>query len=100
MGANNSIQHASVQYIITTVVRELLEDPSRRFSYVEQAFFQRWWREQTPAMQATVAGLVKSGQLELINGAWSMHGEQDSPLASATVARTVDALATLHAEAH
>jgi alpha-mannosidase len=42
---------------------------------VEQAFFQRWYVEQTAAMQATVKGLVSSGQLELINGGWCMHDE-------------------------
>ena len=47
----------------------LLEDPNRRFIEVEQAFFQRWWSDQTPAKQAAVQGLVASGQLEFINGA-------------------------------
>jgi len=36
--------------------------------YVEQAFFQAWWNEQTPAMQASVKALVSSGQLEFANG--------------------------------
>ena len=45
--ANNTIQHASVQYILDTVVDELQKDPNRTFIYVEMAFFVRWWREQT-----------------------------------------------------
>ena len=57
------------------MVLGLLENPDRRFIYVEQAFFQRWWSEQTPAKQAQVQGLVASGQLEFINGGWSMHDE-------------------------
>ena len=35
----------------------------------------RWWEEQTPAKQAQVQGLVAAGQLEFINGGWSMHDE-------------------------
>ncbi|KAH9627165.1 hypothetical protein KSS87_018405 [Heliosperma pusillum] len=40
-----------------------------------QAFFQRWWREQNEAMQNIVKDLVKSGQLEFINGGMVMHDE-------------------------
>ena len=75
MGANNSIQHAGVQYILDSVVLALQENDARRFIYVEQAFFQRWWRQQTSAMQTVVRGLVARGQLEFINGGWSMHDE-------------------------
>ncbi|KAJ0110577.1 hypothetical protein Patl1_02544 [Pistacia atlantica] len=39
------------------------------------AFFQRWWREQSEAMQQVVRQLVSSGQLEFINGGMSMHDE-------------------------
>ena len=37
-GANNSIQHAGVQYILDSVIRQLVSDPSKRFIYVEIAF--------------------------------------------------------------
>ena len=37
-GANNSIQHANVNSILDAMVGGLLEDPNRRFIYVEQAF--------------------------------------------------------------
>lgn len=33
---------------------------------VLQAFFQRWWREQSDDIQNIVKGLVKSGQLEFM----------------------------------
>ncbi len=42
MGANNSIQHAGVQYILDSVLLSLQANPDRKFIYVEQAFFQRW----------------------------------------------------------
>tara|TARA_R110002050_G_C8596010_1_gene485079 strand:+ start:134 stop:352 length:219 start_codon:yes stop_codon:yes gene_type:complete len=45
-GANNSIQHAGVQYILDSVMMALRQQPERKFMYVEQAFFQKWWSEQ------------------------------------------------------
>ena len=54
--------------IIGATIAELLDNPDRKFIYVEQAFFQRWWEEQTPAKQGQVQGLVGRGQLEFING--------------------------------
>ena len=31
--------------------------------YVEQGFFQRWWREQNESMKALVHNLVDNGQV-------------------------------------
>ncbi|BBH00579.1 Glycosyl hydrolase family 38 protein [Prunus dulcis] len=39
------------------------------------AFFQRWWRDQSEAVQSIVKQLVSSGQLEFINGGMCMHDE-------------------------
>uniref|UniRef100_A0A1X7VI80 alpha-mannosidase n=1 Tax=Amphimedon queenslandica TaxID=400682 RepID=A0A1X7VI80_AMPQE len=74
-GAKNDIQHAAVQYIISTVVEELSKNKDRKFIYVEIAFFVRWWNEQTDDVKQQVHELVKSGQLEFINGGWSMNDE-------------------------
>ena len=74
-GAKNGIQHAGVQYILDSVIPELLKDPKRHFIYVEIAFFERWWNEQDESMRATVRKLVKGGQLEFINGGWCMNDE-------------------------
>ncbi|EQC27315.1 hypothetical protein SDRG_14840 [Saprolegnia diclina VS20] len=66
----------NVDYIIDTVVTELLKNPDRRFMYVEQSFFQRWWREQSHEMKTIVKKLVKEGRLDLsVNGGWVMHDE-------------------------
>jgi len=43
-GGNNNVQWAGVQYTIDTVIDMLLEDPRRKFIYVEIGFFWRWWR--------------------------------------------------------
>ncbi|CAO2610985.1 Lysosomal alpha-mannosidase [Lemmus lemmus] len=74
-GILNDIQHASVQYILDSVISSLLEDPTRRFIYVEMAFFSRWWKEQTNATKDTVQELVRQGRLEFVNGGWVMNDE-------------------------
>jgi lysosomal alpha-mannosidase len=58
---NGDIQHASVQYIIDTVVDQLQHNADRRFIYVEMAFFSRWWREQDDVTRHLIKGLVNSG---------------------------------------
>ncbi|KAL1347182.1 hypothetical protein AAHE18_08G240200 [Arachis hypogaea] len=75
VGSNNSIQGACVQNVLDSLVPALLADKNRRFIYVEQAFFQRWWREQSEVVQNIVKQLVNSGQLEFINGGMVMHDE-------------------------
>ena len=46
MFSSFSIQAAGVQYIIDSVIPALVADPTKRFIYVESAFFWRWWGEQ------------------------------------------------------
>ncbi|KAK5583774.1 hypothetical protein RB653_005374 [Dictyostelium firmibasis] len=70
-----SIAFAGVQYTLDTAITCLLANPDRKFIYVEVAFFQRWWNEQTSNMQNIVKGLVESGQLEFINGGYCMNDE-------------------------
>ncbi|CAK9177487.1 unnamed protein product [Ilex paraguariensis] len=75
VGSNNTIQGACVQNVLDSLIPALLADKNRKFIYVEQAFFQRWWRDQSEAMQNTVKQLVSLGQLEFINGGMCMHDE-------------------------
>ncbi|XP_071107458.1 lysosomal alpha-mannosidase-like [Haliotis cracherodii] len=74
-GARLDIQPAGVVYILDSVIPQLLQNPSRRFIYVEIAFFWRWWEEQTEDMQNTVKQLVNEGRLEFTLGGWSMNDE-------------------------
>lgn len=75
VGANNSIRGACVQNVLDSVIASLLADKNRKFIYVEQAFFQRWWRQQSDTLQKLVKQLVKTGRLEFINGGMCMHDE-------------------------
>ena len=68
LGSNNTIQHAGVQYVLDSAVMELQKDPNRRFTYVEMAFFARWFYDQTDKTQDIVRGLVANGQLDFVNG--------------------------------
>uniref|UniRef100_A0A8C2SJT5 Alpha-mannosidase n=1 Tax=Capra hircus TaxID=9925 RepID=A0A8C2SJT5_CAPHI len=74
-GIYNNIQQAGVQYILDSVISSLLADPTRRFIYVEIAFFSRWWHQQTNATQKIVRDLVRQGRLEFANGGWVMNDE-------------------------
>lgn len=78
VGSNNSIQGACVENVLDSLVTALLSNPDRKFIYVEQAFFQRWWRDQSEIIQGLVRKFISSGQLELINGGMCMHDEATS----------------------
>uniref|UniRef100_A0A3P9CCK3 Lysosomal alpha-mannosidase n=1 Tax=Maylandia zebra TaxID=106582 RepID=A0A3P9CCK3_9CICH len=73
-GDRNDIQHAG-QYILDSVVDQLLKNQDRRFIYVETAFFYRWWKSQSSSVQQTVKQLVNEGRLEFVNGGWCMSDE-------------------------
>lgn len=74
-GGNNSIRGACVQNVIDSMISALLDDKNRKFIYVEMAFFERWWRQQSNTTKVKVKELVRSGQLEFINGGMCMHDE-------------------------
>ena len=74
-GDRNDIQTAEVQYILDTVTEELTRDPTKRFIYVEMGFFYRWWNQQDDLTKSQFRRLVKTGQLEFVNGGWCMHDE-------------------------
>lgn len=63
VSGENRIQKAAVDVIIDSVVDALLQDPMRRFIYVEMAFFSKWWYDQDDEMKAQVRMLVNEGRL-------------------------------------
>jgi len=64
--AYSSVQNAGVQYILDTVIQQLLLNPERKFIYVEIAYFKRWWDEQNADLKQQVAILVNSGKIMTI----------------------------------
>lgn len=74
-GSKTFYQKASVKNILDSVIAALLQDPQRRFIYVESAFFFKWWDHQTDELKEQVKQLVNEGRLEFIGGAWSMNDE-------------------------
>ena len=66
----------AIQYILDTVIEDLQQDKHRRFMFVEQAFFQRWWGQQNIKTRNIVNELITNGQFDLsVNGGWVMHDE-------------------------
>lgn len=74
-GANTTIYHAGVKYILDTVISELVADPSRKFTYCEMSYFQRWYTDLPVSRRLVVKKLVANGQLTFSNGGWVMHDE-------------------------
>jgi len=74
-GRNSTIQRACVRCILDSVISALQHSSSRKFTYVEMAFFSMWWDAQSNDMKESVRELVKNGQLSFANGGWCMHDE-------------------------
>jgi len=75
--SEKQITPMGVQYILDSVLPVLNLDPKKRFIYVEIGFFQRWWNQQTSAIQNVVRQLIQSGQFQFINGGYCMNDEAD-----------------------
>ena len=67
-GTENAIQLASVRHILDSVILSLSKNHSRKFTWVEQAFFHRWWKEQDEAGRLIARRLVDAGQMQFANG--------------------------------
>jgi alpha-mannosidase len=89
------MQTAGVQFILTSVIQALRDNPARKFVYGEmvcrhptpqspvqtdtghvlQAYFTKWWKEQTTATKSEVTKLAAAGQLDFVNGGYVQHDE-------------------------
>jgi len=65
----------SVNDIFNNVTAALLANPKRKFTHAEIGFFEMWWRNQTVETKLKVRGLVRTGQLEFVNGGWIASDE-------------------------
>ncbi|XP_075234905.1 lysosomal alpha-mannosidase-like [Lycorma delicatula] len=74
-GSNKVHSPFGVQYILDSVISELLKKNDRRFVYVESSFLWRWWQEQDEEIKKKVRELVIEGKLQLLHGGWCMSDE-------------------------
>ncbi|KAJ8951626.1 hypothetical protein NQ318_012296 [Aromia moschata] len=70
--------YKEVQYITSSMVAALQENPDRRFIQVETAYLYMWWKLQSDSVKSQIKQLINEGRLEIINGAWSMNDEAAS----------------------
>ena len=64
-----------IQFIFDTMVPSLTTNKERKFSYVEMAYFQRWWSEIDDKLKNQTLALLRSKQLEINLGGWCMNDE-------------------------
>ncbi|OQR68526.1 lysosomal alpha-mannosidase-like [Tropilaelaps mercedesae] len=74
-GTNAAITPVGVQYIYDSVLAELLDDPNRRFIFVETGFFELWWTHRDNSTQEKFKRLVLNGQIEFVSGGYVMNDE-------------------------
>ncbi|KAL7675293.1 hypothetical protein ACOME3_001556 [Neoechinorhynchus agilis] len=74
-GLNDQIQHAGVQFIFDSVVKELTLDHDKTFVFCEMAYFWRWWMRQSNSTKHTVKSLLTNGQLQIVGGGWVSNDE-------------------------
>ena len=74
-GDDDYYQRAGVQYVLNGIYDELMKDSDKKFTYVEMAFFQKWWHEQSDEIKLNVQKLVNEGRLQFVNAGWSMSDE-------------------------
>eukprot|EP00118_Oscarella_pearsei_P004513 m.19488 g.19488 ORF g.19488 m.19488 type:complete len:1215 (+) comp27848_c0_seq1:22-3666(+) len=81
-----------VRWILDTTTQALLNNPQRKFTYVEMAFFARWWEELPNSRRADVLKLIENGQLQINLGGWCMNDEGATTYSADINQMTVGAL--------
>ncbi|EED88359.1 predicted protein, partial [Thalassiosira pseudonana CCMP1335] len=77
-GLNNTIQQAHVSLILDNVLHQLLDTNSphnRTFTYVETAFFSKWYLSLPSSSQQSLKQLIEEKRFTFANGGWVMHDE-------------------------
>ncbi|XP_046352433.2 lysosomal alpha-mannosidase-like [Haliotis rufescens] len=71
-GYSHHFGHECVRCVLNTTIPELLENPKRKFIFIEMAFLSMWWKEIDQQTQAQVKELIKQRRLEIVIGGWCM----------------------------
>ena len=66
-----------------------MDNPQRKFTYVEMAYMHRWWEEIDDTLKADTVKLVNEGKFQINLGGWCMNDEA-SPTASAVIHQMTD----------
>jgi len=82
-GANQTIQFAWVNTLITTMTEQLALNPDRTAIYVEQAFYQRWWNQASDEYRNLWRKFIANGQAEFVGGGWCMPDEANEHMLAA-----------------
>lgn len=64
-----------VECILNNITQALQVNPERKFVYVEQVYFQRWWEEISNSTRQTVLKLLNNGQLDFLLAGYVMNDE-------------------------
>jgi alpha-mannosidase len=64
-----------VKTILDSILRELQNNPIRKFVWSETSYFHRWYETQSQSSKSTFKRLVSDGQIEFVGGGWSQHDE-------------------------
>jgi alpha-mannosidase len=77
-GYRSENSHANVELILDELVMALQENEHRMFTYGEMKFFSMWYNIQDDKKKQVVKDLIKSGRLEIAQGAW-VESDEASP---------------------
>jgi hypothetical protein len=72
-GDNNSGK--CVKCILDNMLTSLESNKDRTFTYVEMAFFEKWYTQQSQDTKSKIKQLVKDGRLDFANAGWVMNDE-------------------------
>jgi hypothetical protein len=72
---NNNMRKC-VKCILDSMLKSLVDHPERKFTYVEMAFFEKWFKNDiSDEQRKQVRKLIEDKQLEFINAGWVMNDE-------------------------
>eukprot|EP01132_Coremiostelium_polycephalum_P004243 gene4243-5312_t len=71
----NQYYMENVTLILNNVINTLSNDPSKKFSWAEIVYFERWYNQQSAIVQNQVRQLVDNKQLEFVGGGWAQNDE-------------------------